>query len=136
MVAVQSEPPKGRYGRSSDERADRRLKTVGAVLGVLLLGFVGWVGVSYLSSQAVTGTLIKYKVVSDHEAQAHLEVRKDAGARGVCTLRALDHDHAEVGRKDTRIGGGSEQVDTVVSIRTTQRAYAVELVGCQSAAKG
>lgn len=136
MVAVQQKPPEGRYGRSADERADRRLKVVGGVLGVLLLGFVGWVGVSYISAQAVSGTLITYKVVSAHEAQAHLEVHKDAGAHGVCTLRALAHDHTEVGRKDARVTGGSKQVDTVVSIRTTQRAYAVELVGCQDAAKG
>jgi hypothetical protein len=132
MVAVQHTPPQGRYGRSSDERADRRLKTVGAVLGVLLLGFLGWVGVSYVSAQDVTGTLIKYKVVSDHEVQAHLEVRKDSGVRGVCTLRALDRGHGEVGRKDARLKAGTEQVDTVVSIRTTERAYAAELVGCSS----
>ena len=130
MVAVQHEPPQGRYGRSSDESADRRLKTLGAVLGVLLLGFLGWVGVSYVSAQDVTGTLITYKVVSDHEVQAHLEVHKDADARGVCTLRALDRRHGEVGRKDARLEAGSERIDTVVAVRTTGRAYAAELIGC------
>jgi hypothetical protein len=136
MVAVQQKPPQGRYGRSADERADRRLKVLGAVFGAALLGFVCWAGASYVSGQDVTGTLIKYQVVSDHEVQAHLEVRKDADTRGVCTLRVLNHDRDEVGRKAARIKAGSDRVDTVVSVRTTERAYAAELVGCSSVTGG
>ena len=37
-----AQPPQGRYGRTAEEadaRTDRRLKTLGAVLGVLLLGY-------------------------------------------------------------------------------------------------
>jgi hypothetical protein len=136
MVAVQQRPPQGRYGRSADDRADRRLKVLGAVLGAAFLGFVAWSGVAYVSGQDVTGTLITYEVVSDHEVQAHVEVRKDADVRGVCTLRALNRDHDEVGRKDARVGAGADRVDTVVTVRTTQRAYAAELVGCSSVTGG
>ena len=44
MTAVRERLPEGRYGRSADERADRKLKIVGAVLGVALLGVIGWFG--------------------------------------------------------------------------------------------
>jgi hypothetical protein len=134
MVAVQQRPQRDRYGRSADARADRRLKVLGAVLGAAFLGFVAWSGVSYIAGQDVTGTLITYQVVSDHEVRAHVEVRKDPEVRGVCTLRALNRDHDEVGRKDARIAPGADRVDTVVSMRTTERAYATELVGCSSVA--
>ncbi len=34
--------PAGRYGRSSDERADRKLKVAAVVLGAALLALVGY----------------------------------------------------------------------------------------------
>lgn len=133
MVAVQQRPPEGRYGRSADAQADRRLKTVGLVLGAVLLGVVGWFGFSYVSGTDVSGELIKFQVVSDESVQAHLEIRKDADARGVCTLRAMDEEDAEVGRKDVRVDKAEGRIDTVVTMRTTGRAASVELVSCESA---
>jgi hypothetical protein len=133
MVAVQQRPPEGRYGRSADARADRTLKTVGLMLGAVLLAVVGWFGFSYVSGTEVSGELIKFKTVSDESVEAHLEIRKDADARGVCTLRALDADNAEVGRKDVRVEGRESRIDTVVTMRTTRRAAAVDLVNCGTA---
>ncbi|GAB2802234.1 DUF4307 domain-containing protein [Streptomyces daliensis] len=136
------EPPEGRYGRygrsgdDDDARTDRKLKIIGGVLGVAMLGLIGWIGVSYVSGQDVSGELIKFKVVSDTAVEAHLEVRKDAGAAGVCTLRTQEESGAEVGRKDVRIGAGEDRLDTVVTIRTTKPATSAELVGCQSTARG
>ena len=70
-----------RAAAERDARTDRRLKIVGAVLGVLGLAGIGWLGVSYISGQEVSGEMIKFKVVSDRAVEVHLEVRKDAGAR-------------------------------------------------------
>jgi len=128
--------PQGRYGSTGsaterDARTDRRLKIVGAVLGVLGLAVLGWIGAGYISSQEVSGEMIKFKVVSDRTVEVHVEVRKDAGAEGVCTLRALADDGAEVGRKDVPVAAGPERVDTVASVRTTTRATSAELKGCQ-----
>ncbi|NGO69102.1 DUF4307 domain-containing protein [Streptomyces boncukensis] len=130
--------PAGRYGRRSggygaggDARTDRRLKLVGAVLGAALLGVVAWFGVSYITGKDVSGELIKYKVVSDREVEVHLEVRKDAGVTGVCTLRARSEDGAEVGRKAVTVESGPGRVDKVVGMRTTGRATGAELVGCE-----
>ncbi|WP_424212089.1 DUF4307 domain-containing protein [Streptomyces sp. BI20] len=132
MSAVREGLPEGRYGRSADERADRRLKVVGSVLGVVLLGVVGWIGWDYIAGQRVSAEVIKYDVVSDSEVRAHLEVRKDAGTAGVCTLISQDKDHAEVGRADYTFDAADTRVDEMVTLRTTARATMIELVGCRA----
>ncbi len=136
MSAVRDGLPEGRYGRGADAdaRTDRRLRLVGAVLGVVLLLFVGWIGWDKLAGTEVSAEVIKFQVVSDQEVQVHLEVRKDAGVTAVCTLRSLAEDHGEVGRKDVRLAQDSSRVDTVVAIRTTGRGTSAELVGCVPAA--
>lgn len=130
MAAVREALPEGRYGRSEDQRADRKLKIVGAVLGVAFLGMIGWFGYDYVAGQDISAELIKSDIVSDDRAQAHLEVRKDRDTEGYCTVRALSEDGGEVARKDFRFDERSERIDEVVSLRTTSRATAVELLAC------
>ncbi|MER7397990.1 DUF4307 domain-containing protein [Streptomyces sp. NPDC000151] len=130
MTAVRDGLPDGRYGRTADERADRKLKVIGAVLGAALVAVVAWFGISYITGQDVSGRLVTYKVVSDTAVQAHLEVVKDTGATGTCTLRSQSADGTEVGRKDVPVDQAKGQVDTVITIRTTARATNAELVGC------
>ncbi|GGK15579.1 membrane protein [Streptomyces camponoticapitis] len=124
--------PEGRYGRSSDERADRGLRIVGSVLGVGLLALVGWFGYDYVAGQSVSGELIKFKRVSASAVEVHLEVRKDKDATGTCTLRSRAEDGSEVGRKDVRVDGPETRIDRVVTVRTTASATSAELVGCTS----
>ncbi|MEU9091277.1 DUF4307 domain-containing protein [Streptomyces sp. NPDC087901] len=130
MTAVRETPPENRYGRSADQRADRKLKIIGSVLGVALLGVVGWIGYGYVSGQGLSAEMIKFKVVSDDRVEVHLEVRKDQDAKGYCTLRSLSEEGAEVARKDFRFDGATDRVDQVLTLRTTSRATAVELLGC------
>lgn len=134
MSAVREGLPEGRYGRSADERADRKLKIVGSALGVVLLGVVGWIGWDYVAGQSVSAEVIKFQVISDTEVKVHLEVRKDASITGVCTLSSQDKEHAEVGRADFAFAQPADRVDEVVSLKTTSRATMIELVGCQPAA--
>ncbi|MEV7674687.1 DUF4307 domain-containing protein [Streptomyces sp. NPDC000963] len=130
MSAVREQPPEGRYGRSADERADRKLKIVGSVLGVLFLAVLGWFGWYYVVDSRISAELIKFDVVSASEVQVHLEVRKDEGTEGVCTLRSRSEDGTEVARKDVRIDDPAARVDQVFSLRTTARATSAELIGC------
>ncbi len=51
--------------------------------------------------------------------QVHLEVRKDAGARGYCTLRSQAANGDEVGRADFRFDQHATRIDKVVTLRTT-----------------
>ncbi|MFF2192700.1 DUF4307 domain-containing protein [Streptomyces sp. NPDC058157] len=133
MSAVREGLPEGRYGRSADERADRKLKVVGSVLGVGLLAVVGWIGWDYVGGQSVSAEVIKFQIVSDSEVKVHLEVRKDASVTGVCTLDSQDQDHGEVGRADFTFPQKATRVDEVVTLKTTGRATMVQLVGCQEA---
>ncbi|KOG13530.1 DUF4307 domain-containing protein [Streptomyces wedmorensis] len=130
MSAVREQLPEGRYGRSADERADRKLKIIGAVLGVLFLGLMGWFGWHYVVANKISAEMIKFDVVSDTEVQVHLEIRKDEGVEGVCTLRSRSEDGAEVARKDVRVDDPGSRVDRVYSLRTTARATSAELIGC------
>ncbi|TGA94489.1 DUF4307 domain-containing protein [Streptomyces sp. MZ04] len=134
MAAASTKLPEGRYGRSrtADERADRKLMIVGSVLGVILLGVVGWFGYDYINGTKVSAEVIKFDVVSDKAVEAHLEVRKDAGARGYCTLRSQAESGAEVGRADFRFDQQKGRIDKVVTLRTTEKATSVELLGCHS----
>ncbi|MER5932944.1 DUF4307 domain-containing protein [Streptomyces sp. NPDC002054] len=133
MSSVREGLPEGRYGRSADASADRKLKIVGSVLGVALLGVVGWIGWDYVAGQSVSAEVIKYEVVSDSEVQVHLEIRKEAGVAGVCTLSSQDEEHAEVGRADFTFDRPEKRLDEMVSLKTTKRATMIELVGCQPA---
>jgi hypothetical protein len=100
-----------------------------------MLALVGWFGYDYVAGTRISAEVIKFDVMEGaDEVQVHLEVRKDAGAAGSCTLRALAEDGAEVGRLDVAIGQeGENRIDEVVKIRTTRQATSAELMGCNAA---
>ncbi|MFF2327837.1 MULTISPECIES: DUF4307 domain-containing protein [unclassified Streptomyces] len=130
MTAVHEALPENRYGHSADRRADRKLKIIGSVLGVALLGVVGWIGYDYVAGQGISAEVIKFKVVSDERVDVHLEVRKGEDIQGYCTLRSQHEDGRDVARKDFRFDEHTDRIDRVVSLRTTARATNVELLGC------
>jgi hypothetical protein len=131
MSTASTRPPEGRYGRSSDARADRTLKVAGAVLGALLLALIGYFAYHYVGQNKISGELITFQVADD-SVRVHLEVRKDAGASGYCTVRSQAEDGAEVGRADFRFSGPDTRIDKVVTLRTTSRGTTAELLGCHA----
>ncbi|KUJ39719.1 DUF4307 domain-containing protein [Streptomyces sp. NPDC093228] len=131
MSTASTELPQGRYGRSADERADRTLKIVGSVLGVVLLLVVGLFAYHYVFQNKISGEVITFQA-SRHAVEVHLEVRKDADASGYCTLRSQSADGTEVGRADFRFGGHATRIDKVVTLRTTSQGSTAELLGCHT----
>ncbi|MFF5155061.1 DUF4307 domain-containing protein [Streptomyces sp. NPDC000348] len=123
--------PEGRYGRSSDQRADRTLKVVGAVLSVLMLGLIGWFGYHYVARNEISAEMIGFDT-AEKSVKVHLEVHKDAGVVGYCTVRSQSEDGAEVGRADFRFDADATRIDEVVTLRTTSRGTSAELVGCHT----
>ncbi|MFF8094138.1 DUF4307 domain-containing protein [Streptomyces sp. NPDC016675] len=131
MSTASTRTPESRYGRSSDERADRTLKIVGAVLGAVLLAVIGWFGYHYVGQNKISGELIGFELAED-SVQVHLEVRKDAGATGYCTVRSQAEDGDEVGRADFRFDGDDTRIDRVVTLRTKAAGTSAELLGCHA----
>ncbi|GGX68381.1 DUF4307 domain-containing protein [Streptomyces anandii] len=131
MSTASTRLPEGRYGRSADERADRKLKIAGGVLGAVLLALVGYFAYHYVGQNEISGQVIAFQA-SDDSVQVHLEVRKDAGARGYCTLRSQAANGDEVGRADFRFDQHATRIDKVVTLRTTSRGTTAELLGCHA----
>ncbi|MEU9286895.1 DUF4307 domain-containing protein [Streptomyces sp. NPDC048275] len=132
MSTASTQLPEGRYGRSADERADRKLKVIGSVLGVALLALFGYFAYYYVAASKISAEVIAFKAASDSAVEVHLEVRKDADARGYCTLRSQGEDGTEVGRADFRFEQDSSRIDKVVTLRTTSRGTTAELLGCHA----
>ncbi|MET8247690.1 DUF4307 domain-containing protein [Streptomyces sp. NPDC005202] len=131
MSTASTRLPEGRYGRSSDERADRKLKIVGAVLVAALLAVIGYFAYHYVGQNKISAQVITFQT-SDEAVKVHLEVRKDAGARGYCTLRSQAANGDEVGRADFRFDQHATRIDKVVTLRTTSRGTTAELLGCHA----
>ncbi|MFD8275885.1 DUF4307 domain-containing protein [Streptomyces flaveolus] len=131
MSTATTRAPEGRYGRSSDERSDRTLKVVGAVLGAVLLVVIGWFGYHYVGQNKISAQVISFEI-TDKAVQVHLEVHKDAGVAGYCTMRSQAENGDEVGRADFRFDGDAKRIDKVVTLRTKARGTSAELLGCHA----
>ncbi|WOT34640.1 DUF4307 domain-containing protein [Streptomyces coeruleorubidus] len=131
MSTASTRLPEGRYGSSSDQRADRTLKAVGAVLAAALLGLVGWFGYHYVAQSEISAEVISFEPGKE-SVQVHLEVRKGAGTDGYCTVRSQAENGAEVGRADFRFDGDATRIDKVVTLRTTSPGTTAELLGCHT----
>ncbi|MBV1945486.1 DUF4307 domain-containing protein [Streptomyces sp. BV129] len=131
MATASTRLPEGRYGRSSDERADHRLKILGAVLGAALIALVGFFAYHYVAKNEISAQVITFQA-TDHTVRVHLEVHRDADVAGYCTLRSQSAEGAEVGRADFRFTGPDTRVDKVVTLRTTAKGTTAELLGCHA----
>ncbi|MFF0159027.1 DUF4307 domain-containing protein [Streptomyces sp. NPDC005263] len=131
MSTASTRLPEGRYGHSSDERADHKLKIAAAVLATLLLAVIGYFAYHYVAQNKISAEVITFEP-GKNAVQVHLEVRKDAGASGYCTVRSQAADGAVVGRADFRFTGDATRIDKVVTLRTTSPGTTAELLGCQA----
>ncbi|MEU3335712.1 DUF4307 domain-containing protein [Streptomyces sp. NPDC002144] len=131
MSTASTQLPEGRYGRSSDERADRKLKIAGTVLGALLLALIGYFAYHYVGQNKISGEVITFEPQKD-SVRIHLEVRKDSGTSGYCTIRSQAADGTEVGRADFRFTGSATRIDRVLTLRTTAPGTTAELLGCHA----
>ncbi|MEU5043387.1 DUF4307 domain-containing protein [Streptomyces griseorubiginosus] len=131
MSTASTQLPEGRYGRSSDERADHKLKIVGAVLGTLVLVLIGYFAYHYVGQNKISGEVIAFDAKKT-AVEVHLEVRKDSGTSGYCTVRSQAADGSEVGRADFRFSGDATRIDRLVTLRTTAPGTTAELLGCHA----
>ncbi|MEU0007066.1 DUF4307 domain-containing protein [Streptomyces sp. NPDC006314] len=131
MSTASTRLPEGRYGRSSDERADRKLRIAGVVLGAVLVALIGYFAYHYVAQNEISAQVITFRA-SEDAVEVHLEVHKDSGTEGYCTLRSQAADGAEVGRADFTFTGSATRIDKVVTLRTTAKGTTAQLLGCHA----
>ncbi len=85
----------------------------------------------YKRQNKISGELIGFELAED-SVQVHLEVRKDAGVTGYCTVRSQAEDGDEVGRADFRFEDDDTRIDRVVTLRTKAAGTTAELLGCHA----
>ncbi len=118
-----------RYGTAS-RRQRWTVLAVGGSAAMVVLVFVLW---SFLhqADPEVRSRLLRYDVVSQHEATAELTVVRAAeDVVATCRLRALAADHSVVGEATETVSSGPTSQALRVRLRTEREAVSVASDGC------
>lgn len=121
-----------RYGVASRRRR-LPLLVSGAVVGLALLGWVGWA--AWLqSTPEVGGRPASFNVVSTHRVLVVVDVVRRDGGSVTCTVSAQAVDHVTVGEDDVTIATGrSGEAQTTIALRTDREATSVTVTDCRTA---
>ena len=123
--------PPGRY--DEPRKLSRPVLLSGTALLVAALVGFAYVGWRHYAASRTPFTNLGY-AVSDSAVVVRFQVVKDAGKTVTCLLQARDRDNAEVGSLVTTIGpDGSGTLKREVSVPTTRRAVAAEVLSCRPA---
>src|SRR5262249_28177023 len=120
-----STPPAGRYGRRT-----RRTPVIAAA-ALLVLAALAWSAWGAISGarQPVRWADGGCQVHGDAEVSVSCDVTVRHGSGAVCTVQALNAQHAEVGRRDVRVAGpGTVRVTSVLP--TSERAVTGVVKAC------
>ena len=92
-----------------------------------------------LTTRAFNGepkaSVTSFTIDSDREVTVRFSVRKRAGSRAFCIVRARGRDGSEVGRdiaEVDRTGSSDKELSTEFSLATAGRAVTGEVAGCSS----
>ncbi|QMU75112.1 DUF4307 domain-containing protein [Streptacidiphilus sp. PB12-B1b] len=129
--AARLTPPAGRYGTDLAEK-DRRLRRWYQVIAGLAVVLMGVLTAVYVMHSSVSGEVEAFQVVSPSKVLIHLQVTKNAGQAGNCTVRSRDANGNEVGRITVTIPKAASTYDTIVDLRTSGLGTTGELVSCSS----
>ena len=99
-----------------------------ALLVLAALAWGAWVAVS-VAREPVRWADVGYQVHGDAEVTVSFDVTVRHGSGAVCTVQALNAQHAEVGRRDVRVSGpGTVRVTSVLP--TSERAVTGVVKAC------
>ncbi|MDP9395200.1 MAG: DUF4307 domain-containing protein [Actinomycetota bacterium] len=122
--------PPGRYGEPSAHRRGIA-RGLTALLAVALVGYVVWVGLHH-ARQPVAWGLLAYQVVDEHRTKVTIEVRRPAGTRVLCTVRAVDRDRVVVGSVEAALDSSGPATRRMeVEVPTRARAALGQLTTCR-----
>lgn len=125
--------PDARYGRPRlSRRAQRR---VAIALGVLVAAagiVIAVIGYQRISTSAVTGSLVGYRLVDDETASVTISVTRSDPSRPVaCIVRVRATNGSETGRRELLVPPSeATTVQVTTTVKSSQPPVMADVYGC------
>lgn len=124
--------PDARYGRP---RLSRRARRVAIALGVLVAAagiVIAVIGYQRISTSAVTGSLVGYRLVDDETASVTISVTRSDPSRPVaCIVRVRATNGSETGRRELLVPPSeATTVQVTTTVKSSQPPVMADVYGC------
>lgn len=128
--------PDARYGRPRLSRRARR--RVAIALGVLVAAagiVIAVIGYQRISTSAVTGSLVGYRLVDDETASVTISVTRSDPSRPVaCIVRVRATNGSETGRRELLVPPSeATTVQVTTTVKSSQPPVMADVYGCGTA---
>lgn len=125
--------PDARYGRPRLSRRARR--RVAIALGVLVAAagiVIAVIGYQRISTRAVTGSLVGYRLVDDETASVTISVTRSDPSRPVaCIVRVRATNGSETGRRELLVPPSeATTVQVTTTVKSSQPPVMADVYGC------
>lgn len=125
--------PDTRYGRPRLSRRARR--RVAIALGVLVAAagiVIAVIGYQRISTSAVTGSLVGYRLVDDETASVTISVTRSDPSRPVaCIVRVRATNGSETGRRELLVPPSeATTVQVTTTVKSSQPPVMADVYGC------
>lgn len=125
--------PDARYGRPRLSRRARR--RVAIALGVLVAAagiVIAVIGYQRISTSAVTGSLMGYRLVDDETASVTISVTRSDPSRPVaCIVRVRATNGSETGRRELLVPPSeATTVQVTTTVKSSQPPVMADVYGC------
>lgn len=125
--------PDARYGRPRLSRRARR--RVAIALGVLVAAagiVIAVIGYQRISTSAVTGSLVGYRLVDDETASVTISVTRSDPSRPVaCIVRVRATNGSETGRRELLVPPSeATTVQVTTTVKSSQPPVTADVYGC------
>lgn len=125
--------PDARYGRPRLSRRARR--RVAIALGVLVAAagiVIAVIGYQRISTSAVTGSLVGYRLVDDETASVTISVTRSDPSRPVaCIVRVRATNGSETGRRELLVPPSeATTVQVTTTVKSSQPPVIADVYGC------
>lgn len=125
--------PDARYGRPRLSRRARR--RVAIALGVLVAAagiVIAVIGYQRISTSAVTGSLVGYRLVDDETASVTISVTRSDPSRPVaCIVRVRATNGSETGRRELLVPPSeATTVQVSTTVKSSQPPVMADVYGC------
>lgn len=125
--------PDARYGRPRLSRRARR--RVAIALGVLVAAagiVIAVIGYQRISTSAVTGSLVGYRLVDDETASVTISVTRSDPSRSVaCIVRVRATNGSETGRRELLVPPSeATTVQVTTTVKSSQPPVMADVYGC------